>query len=118
MDEAAFKERTRQLGLAVIALSRSIRHDLAADVILRQVVRSSTSVGANYRAACRAKSLKDMVAKLAVVEEEADETVHWLEMLRDSASVPAEVVAPLIQEAGEIVAMTVASIRTLRRGLS
>lgn len=114
MDEAEFKRRTKSLGLRIIALSRTLPRDVATDVIVRQVVRSATSVGANYRAACRAKSTRDMVAKLAVVEEEADETAHWLEMLRDSKSAPAEAVTPLLQEANELLAMTVASIRTLR----
>jgi four helix bundle protein len=114
MDEATFKRRTKALGLEVIGLSRSLQRDLATDVIVRQVVRSAASVGANYRAACRAKSTRDMLAKLAIVEEEADETAHWLEMLRDSQSAGPSDVNPLIQEANEIVAMTVASIRTLR----
>ncbi len=114
MDEETFKRRTRLLGLRVIALSRAMRRDLASDVIARQVVRSANSVGANYRSACRAKSTADMLAKLAIVEEEADETVHWLEVLRDSRSIPEEAANPLIAEANEITAMTVASIKTLR----
>jgi four helix bundle protein len=114
VDETTFKLRTRGLGLSVIALVRSMRRDLASEVIARQVVRSATSVGANYRAACRAKSSNDMLAKLAIVEEEADETAHWLEMLRDSNSLSAADADPLIREANEITAMTVASIRTLR----
>jgi four helix bundle protein len=114
MDEATFKRRTRGLALAVIAMSRAMQRDLASDVLARQVVRSANSVAANYRAACRAKSTADMLAKLATVEEEADETAHWLEMLRDSGSVPSKATDPLIQEANEICAMTVASIRTLR----
>lgn len=114
MDEAEFKRRTKGLGLRAIALSRVLKRDVATDVVVRQLVRSATSVGANYRAACRAKSTRDMVAKLSVVEEEADETAHWLEMLRDSNSAPPEAIVPLLQEANEILAMTVASIRTLR----
>ncbi|MGE3074609.1 MAG: four helix bundle protein [Dehalococcoidia bacterium] len=114
MDEATFKRRTRELGLRVIEMTRSMKRDLASDVLARQIVRSATSVGANYRAACRAKSRADMLMKLSIVEEEADETTHWLEMLRDSNSVPAEVTNPILAEANEITAMTVASIRTLR----
>jgi four helix bundle protein len=114
MDEATFKRRTKMLGLSVIALSRAMRRDLASDVVVRQLLRSANSVGANYRSACRAKSAADMLARLALVEEEADETAHWLEVLRDSKSIPPAAADPLINEANEIVAMTVASIRTLR----
>jgi four helix bundle protein len=114
MDEATFKRRTKMLGLSVIALSRAMRRDLASDVVVRQLLRSANSVGANYRSACRAKSAADMLARLALVEEEADETAHWLEVLRDAKSIPPAAADPLINEANEIVAMTVASIRTLR----
>ena len=114
MDEATFKRRTKMLGIRVIALSRQVERDIAGDVIIRQLVRSANSVGANYRSACRGKSPADMLSKLAIVEEESDETAHWLEVLRDSNTVPASATDDLIREANEITAMTVASIRTLR----
>lgn len=71
-------------------------------------------MGANYRASCRSRSIPEILARLAVVEEEADETMYWLELLEETGTIPATVVAPLRQEADEIVRMTVASIRTLR----
>jgi four helix bundle protein len=71
-------------------------------------------VGANYRAACRGKSTADVIAKLAIVEEEADETVYWLELLVEAEILPESRVTPLLKESNEIVAMTVASIKTLR----
>ncbi|MCD6344981.1 MAG: four helix bundle protein, partial [Anaerolineae bacterium] len=74
MGEKAFKVRTKQLALRVIRLVESLPKGMTANVIRRQVLRSATSVGANYRAACRAKSVADMIAKLSIVEEEADET--------------------------------------------
>jgi len=77
-------------------------------------LRCSTSVGANHRAACRGKSTADVVAKLGIVEEEADESVYWMELLVDSGVLPAERVAALKKEADELIAMTVASIKTLR----
>jgi four helix bundle protein len=86
----------------------------AADVIGRQLLRSATSVGANYRAACRGKSRADVLAKLGIVEEEADETVYWLELLSDASIVPAARLEGLISESNEITAMTVASIKTIR----
>jgi four helix bundle protein len=83
-------------------------------VISRQLLRCATSIGANYRAACRGESTADVMAKLAIVEEEADEAVYWMELLTESGVVPAAQVTELIKEANEILAMTVASIKTLR----
>ena len=80
MNEQEFKRRTKQIGLRVIRLVGTLPHNRVNDVIARQILRSATSVGANYRAASRAKSNADMIAKLAIVEE-ADETLYWLEIL-------------------------------------
>lgn len=114
MDEKAFKERTKQLALRVIHLVESLPINKTADVIGRQILRSATSVGANYRAACRAKSTADMIAKLGIVEEEADETLYWLELLVEAKLIPEARLSSLMQETDEIVAMTVSSIKTLR----
>ena len=114
MNEEQFKHRTKQLGLRVIKLVEALPGTQSGRVIGDQILRSATSVGANYRAACRAKSTADIINKLKIVEEEADETLYWLEVL-----VEAEVVAPhrlagLMKETNEIIAMTVASLKTLR----
>jgi four helix bundle protein len=77
-------------------------------------LRSATSVAANYRAACRAKSAADLIAKLGIVEEEADETLYWLELLVESGLMSADKLKSLMQESTEILAMTVASIKTLK----
>jgi four helix bundle protein len=114
MNEQIFKERTKNLGLRVIELVEGLPKNLTADVISRQLLRSATSIGANYRAACRGKSTADVMAKLAIVEEEADEAIYWLELLIESGVVAAAQVTELIKEANEILAMTVASIKTLR----
>ncbi len=114
MDERTFKARTKKFGLAVIQLIETLPRNLTSDVICRQLLRSATSVGANYRAACRGRSSSDVVAKLGIVEEEADESIYWLELLVESNLVPPERVNPLAKEADELVAMTVASIKTLR----
>jgi four helix bundle protein len=97
MTEAEFKRRTKLLGL--------------------QILRSGTSVGANYRAACRAQSPKDMIKKLRIVEEEADESIFWLELIGESGLMPVQRLKNLLQETNEILAMTVASIKTLQRKL-
>jgi four helix bundle protein len=84
-------------------------------VIGTQLLRAGTSVGANYRAACRARSRKEFIAKMGIVEEEADESQFWLELLLERGLLDAQRVSSLHQEAGQIVAMTVSSIRTARR---
>jgi len=114
MNEREFKRRTKQLALRVIDLVDELPKRSTADVIGRQLVRSATSVGANYRSACRGKSTADVLAKLAIVEEEADETIYWLELLIEANIVREARVAELMKETNEIVAMTVASIKTLR----
>ena len=115
MDEQEFKRRTKQLALRVIRVVEALPGGVAAQIIGRQLARSGTSVGANYRAACRAQSNADIIHKLKIVEEEADETVYWLELIVDAGFMPAERVKPLIAETNEILAMTVASIKTLRQ---
>ena len=103
------------MALRVIKMVETLPKGMTASVIGRQILRSATSVGANYRAACRARSTADMIAKLKIVEEEADETLYWLELLVEADLVPERRLAPLMQEVNEIIAMTVASIKTLRR---
>lgn len=106
--------RTRKFALDVIRLTEALPRSRSADVIARQLVRSGTSVGANYRAACRARSRAEFVAKLGIVEEEADESAFWIDLLVGSGFVSEHAVAHLSAEADELVALTVASIRTAR----
>ncbi|MFM6001635.1 MAG: four helix bundle protein [Dolichospermum sp.] len=115
MNEQQFKTRTKQLALRVIRLVESLPNTKTADVIGKQLLRSANSVGANYRSACRAKSTADLIAKLSIVEEEADETLYWLELLIASRLITVEKLNNLMQETSEILAMTVASIKTLRQ---
>lgn len=114
MNEEVFKRRTKALAIAIINLVNDLANSKATDAIGRQIIRSGTSIGANYRAACRAKSTADMINKLKIVEEESDETQYWLEILVESGLVKKEQVVSLHKETGEILAMTVASIKTLR----
>ncbi|WP_292707584.1 MULTISPECIES: four helix bundle protein [unclassified Nostoc] len=78
MNEEDFKRRTKQLALRVIRLVEALPQSRTADVIGKQLIRSATSVGANYRSACRGKSTADVIAKLSLVEEEADESLYWM----------------------------------------
>lgn len=114
MDEKTFKARTKKLAVAIIKQMDKLPNSRTADVVARQIIRSGTSIGANYRAACRAKSTPDMINKMKVVEEESDETAYWLEILVESGLVPQEQVTDIYKETNEILAMTVASIKTLR----
>jgi len=108
------RTRTKQFALRVIKLVDALPTGRAADVIGRQVLRSATSVGANYRAAQRGRSKAEFCAKLGIVEEESDESAYWLELLGESGIVKEELLADLLGEANEIAAMVVASIRTAR----
>src|SRR5256885_12203089 len=101
------KDRTRAFALAVVQLVEEMPHGRAADVIARQLLRAGTSVGANYRAACRARSRKEFLAKLGIVEEEADESSFWLELLVEAQVVTSQRVVELRHEAEQLVAITV-----------
>lgn len=114
MDAFEFKQRTKRFAVQVIEFVGGFPPGRATDVIGRQLIRAGTSVGANYRAACRAQSPGAMVAKLAIVEEEADECLYWVELALDAGLVSPERAAPLRREASEILAMVVASKKTLR----
>ena len=109
------RTRTKEFALRVMRLYKALPHREEARVIGRQLLRSGTSVGANYRAACRGRSRAEFVAKLGVVLEEADETVFWLELLQESDIVSSQRLGPLIQEAHELTAIFVAAICTAKR---
>ena len=104
--------RTKQFALRVIALSTSLPGDLESQVMRRQVVRSGTSVGAQYREACRARSVAEFVSKMQSALQELDESGYWFELLVDSGRVPPPRLADLLGEADELTAIFVASIKT------
>jgi four helix bundle protein len=115
MSELDLKRRTRQFALDVIRFWESLPKDETCRMLGRQLLRSGTSVGANYRAACRAKSTADFINKLGIVEEEADESGYWLELLTEAGKVPGPSAAALRREADELLAIMIASINTARR---
>ncbi len=115
MDKEAMKQRTKAFALRVIRLVESLPKGRTADVLGRQLLRCGTSVGANYRAACRARSTADFIAKMGIVEEEADESLFWMELLIESGIVKLERLESLMNEADELLAITVASINTAKR---
>lgn len=114
MTEKEFKQRTKELALRIIRLVRALPKDDVARTIGKQLLRSGTSVGANYRAACQAKSAADMIHKLSIVEEEADESLYWMELLVEADIVPEKRLHDLIEEMDGCLSMVVASIKTLR----
>jgi four helix bundle protein len=108
------KNRTKKIGLEVIKLVDELPSKPSAWAVAKQIIRSSTSIGANYRAACRAKSSADFIYKLKIVEEEADETQYWLEVLEESNLIQSNRIIQLKKEVNEVVSIVVASIKTVR----
>jgi four helix bundle protein len=111
------KYRTKQIGLKVINLIDNLPNKPSAWAIAKQIVRSSTSIGANYRAACRAKSTLDFINKLKIVEEETDETLYWLELLEESSLIQKDKISSLVKEVNEILSIIVTSINTEKKNL-
>ncbi len=118
MDAEELKRRTKKFGLGVIRLVESLPSTQTGKVIGNQLLRSSLSVGANYRAACRGRSKADFISKVGITIEEADESQHWLEMLAEASLVAPDKVKPLVQESNELVAILTASAKTARDNLN
>jgi len=114
MNEEELKKRTKQFALQVIWLVEKLPQQRAAQIIGSQLLRSATSVAANYRAACRARSTADFVNKMGLVEEEADESRFWLEMVIEANFLPAASVQNLVREADELTAIAASSRKTAR----
>ena len=108
------KYRTKRIGLNVIQLIDELPHKISAQAIARQIIRSATAIGANYRAACRAKSTPDFINKLKIVEEETDETLYWLEILEESELVSCDRISGIKKETNEILSIVVSTINTIR----
>ncbi|MDQ5980928.1 MAG: hypothetical protein QG602_3906 [Verrucomicrobiota bacterium] len=115
MTETELKTRTKAFALRVLKLIDSLPDTRSGRVLAGQLGRSGTSVGANYRSACRSRSTAEMICKLSIVEEEADESAFWLELIGDHRLLNPQKVAALHQEAGELTAIMVASRRTLAK---
>ena len=114
MDADELRARTRKFALRVVKMVQALPKNAVADVLGKQVLRSATSVGANYRAACNAVTRPIFLHKMAIVVEEADETVYWLEMIRDAELVKPEKLASLIDEAEQVLKIMSASLKTAK----
>ena len=108
------RDRTMKFAIRVVTMAAAMPKGYSSQALSHQIIRSVTSVGANYRAACRSKSRSDFINKLKMVEEELDETIYWLELIRDIGFFPPERISPLLLENEELLSITVKSILTAR----
>ncbi len=109
------KDRTKKFSIDVVALVAELPKSVVAEVLGKQILRSATSVGANYRAACRAKSQADFINKIAIVIEEADETQFWIELMVETKIIKRDIAALLWKEADELVSIMTASSKTAKK---
>jgi four helix bundle protein len=114
MNEDDLKKRTKAFALRVMRLAEALPNTRSGRTIGNQLIRCGTSVGANYRAACRARSKAEFIAKLGIVEEEADECCYWLELIIEAKMIAQAKVQSLLDESNQITALIVASIRTTK----
>ncbi len=117
MTEAELKKRTKDFAKNIILLCRTLPDNREGRLLGNQVFRSGTSVAANYRAACRSRSKAEFISKLAIVGEEADETLFWLELIKEMKTLEAPLLNDLAKESDELVAIVVSSIRTAKRNI-
>jgi four helix bundle protein len=115
MDAESLKSKSKAFALRIIRLCEALSKSVTGDVIRRQLLRCGTSVGANYRAACRARSQADFVAKMGIVEEEYDESMYWMDLAVEAGIMNGRRIAKLRTEANEILSMVIASIKTARK---
>ncbi|MBI4142631.1 four helix bundle protein [Candidatus Uhrbacteria bacterium] len=106
--------RTKQYALRILRLVRALPNTIAGRAIANQLIRCGTAIGANYRAACRARSRAEFIAKLGIVIEENDEAIFWLEVIIEGDLLPRTLVEPLLQETRELLAIMIASSKTAR----
>jgi four helix bundle protein len=115
MKHQNLQDRTRKFALSVIKFTEQLPRDDTSKTIGRQLLRCGTSVGANYRSACRSKSKVDFTSKMGTVLEEADESAFWIELLVDAAKAMPQLAQPLLAEANELTAIAASSINTTKR---
>lgn len=115
MDQVELKNRSKEFAQRIIRLVEALPSSRVSEIIGRQILRSGTSVGANYRAACRARSKPDFLSKMGIVEEELDECLYWMELLAETKLIEVSRLKNLEKEANELLSITVSSIKTARR---
>jgi len=115
MNSEELKKRTKQFALRVLRFVDSLPKGRSEDILAKQLVRAATSIGANYRAACKARSKADFISKITIVEEEADESQYWLELIATHEKVDEKEITELLTEAMELTAIFTASGKTAKR---
>ena len=118
MNPEEMKKRTKEFAIEIIKFCRSLPNNQEGRIIGNQLFRAGTSVAANYRAACRARSRADFISKMGIVEEEADESLFWLELIKELELCKSIIVAQLLKEGNEILSIVVSSINTGRKNKS
>jgi four helix bundle protein len=114
MDKAELKRRTQRFAINVIKFVEELQNSRSLNVLVNQLLRCSSSVGANYRSACKGKSTADFINKIVIVEEEADESIYWLELMEESGLVDLKTILPLKKEANELTAIFTAIGKTAK----
>jgi len=114
MDKTELKRRTKQFAIDVIKFTDELPSKRSLNVLVNQLLRCSSSVGANYRSACKGKSTADFINKIVIVEEEADESIYWLELMEESGLVSSPIIITLKQEANELTAIFTAIGKTAK----
>jgi four helix bundle protein len=118
MTSEEMKNRTKRFAIAIVRFAQTLPKDSITAIMTRQLVKSGTSVGANYRSSCRSKSAADFISKMTIAEEEGDEALFWLELLVEAEIVRSAEVAWLVDEADQLVRIIVASIKTKRANMA
>ena len=118
MDKDELKQRHKAFAIRIVRMVDAMPNTIASAAIARQVIRSGTSPSANYRAACIAKSEKDFINKLKMVEEELDETLHWLTLIEECEMLPSERMQDIINECTELLKITISSIVSTRKSIN
>lgn len=114
MDKTELKRRTQKFAVDVIKFAEELPSKRSINILIHQLIRSSSSVGANYRSACKGKSTADFINKIVIVEEEADESIYWLELMEESGLVDTRQIAELKKEANELTAIFTAIGKTAK----
>lgn len=115
MTRGDFRARTFQFWIRCIRLAESLPKSVTAQVAAKQLIRSATSVGANYRAAIRGRSRADFISRMGIVEEECDEALYWIEVILELGLIPSARTSDLQREANELLAIVISSIKTARK---
>jgi four helix bundle protein len=114
MDKVELKRRTQRFAIDVIKFVEQLQNSRSLNILVNQLLRCSSSVGANYRSACKGKSTADFINKIVIVEEEADESIYWLELMEESGMVDLKAIFPLKKEANELTAIFTAIGKTAK----